>query len=110
MPTFFERKLLPPTAGILLAVATVISGGQAAVAANFRAVSTGTSGQGSEYLLLAQNSGQLPQGTTSSPSQNRATVSREPLPARIPEPSTVLGLGLVAGSLVLSRRRVRVKN
>ncbi|MEG4440422.1 PEP-CTERM sorting domain-containing protein [Microcoleus sp. AT9_B5] len=109
MPTFFERKLLPPTAGILLAAAAVISGGQAAVADNVRAVSTGTSGQGSEYLLLAQNSGQLPQGTNS-PSQNRATVSREPLPARIPEPSTVLGLGLVAGSLVLSRRRVRVKN
>ncbi|MEG3931734.1 MULTISPECIES: PEP-CTERM sorting domain-containing protein [unclassified Microcoleus] len=109
MTTFFERKLLPPTAGILLAAAAVISGGQAAVAANFRAVYTATSGQGSEYLLLAQNSGQLPQGTNSS-SQNQATPSRESLPARIPEPSTVVGLGLVAGSLALTRRRVRVKN
>jgi hypothetical protein len=109
MPTFFDRKLLPSTAGILLAATTVISGGQAAIAANVRAVYTVTSGQGSEYLLLADNIGQLPQGTTSS-SQNRATLSREPLPVRIPEPSTVVGLGLVAGSLALSRRRVRLKN
>ncbi|MEG4091378.1 PEP-CTERM sorting domain-containing protein [Microcoleus sp. Pol12B4] len=28
----------------------------------------------------------------------------------MPEPSTVVGLGLVAGSLALTRRRVRVKN
>ncbi|MEG4352468.1 PEP-CTERM sorting domain-containing protein [Microcoleus sp. LAD1_D5] len=109
MPTFFERKLLSPTAGILLAAATVISGSQAAVAANVRAVSTATSGQGSEHLLLADSIGQLPQRTTSS-SQNRATVSREPLPVRIPEPSAVIGLGLVAGSLAVTRRRVRVKN
>jgi hypothetical protein len=107
MPTFFERKLLPPTAGILLAAA-VISSGQAAVAANVRAVSTAASWQGSENLLLAQT-GQAPQGTTFS-TQNRATVRREPLRVRIPEPSTVVGLGLVAGSLALSRRRVRVKN
>ncbi|MEG5034369.1 PEP-CTERM sorting domain-containing protein [Microcoleus sp. AT3-D2] len=107
MPTFFERKLLPPTAGILLAVA-VISGGQAAVATNVRAVSTATSGQGSEYLLLAQT-GQLPQSTTSS-TPNRGTTNRVPLPVRIPEPSAVVGLGLVAGSLALTRRRVRVKN
>ncbi|MEG4582494.1 PEP-CTERM sorting domain-containing protein [Microcoleus sp. MON1_C5] len=108
MPTFFERKLLPPTAGILLAVVAVISSGQAAVAANVRAVSTAASWQGSENLLLAQT-GQAPQGTTFS-TQNRATVRREPLRVRIPEPSTVVGLGLVAGSLALSRRRVRVKN
>ncbi|MEG4278436.1 PEP-CTERM sorting domain-containing protein [Microcoleus sp. MON1_C1] len=108
MPTFFERKLLPPTAGILLAVAAVISSGQAAVAANVRAVSTAASWQGSENLLLAQTD-QAPQGTTFS-TQNRATVRREPLRVRIPEPSTVVGLGLVAGSLALSRRRVRVKN
>ncbi|MEG4533136.1 PEP-CTERM sorting domain-containing protein [Microcoleus sp. D2_18a_D3] len=108
MPTFFERKLLPPTAAILLAVAAVISGGQAAVAANVRAVYTTSSGQGSEYLLLAQT-GQLPQSTTSS-TPNRGTANRVPLPVRIPEPSAVVGLGLVAGSLALSRRRVRVKN
>ncbi|MEG3909929.1 PEP-CTERM sorting domain-containing protein [Microcoleus sp. Pol12B5] len=107
MPTFLERKLLPPTAGILLAVA-VISGGQAAVAANVRAVSTAASWQGSENLLLAQT-GQLPQSTSSS-TPNRGTANRVPLPVRIPEPSAVVGLGLVAGSLALSRRRVRVKN
>ncbi|MEP6518418.1 PEP-CTERM sorting domain-containing protein [Microcoleus vaginatus] len=108
MPTFFERKLLPPTAGILLAVAAIISGGQAAVAANVQAVSTAALGQGSENLLLAQT-GQLPPSTTSS-TPNRGTENRVPLPVRIPEPSAVVGLGLVAGSLALSRRRVRVKN
>lgn len=108
MPTFFERKLLPHTVGILLAAAAFISGGKAAVAANVGAVYTTTSGQGSEYLLLAQT-GQLPQSTTSS-TPSRGTENRVPLPARIPEPSTVVGLGLVAGSLVLTRRRVRVKN
>ncbi|MEG4214663.1 PEP-CTERM sorting domain-containing protein [Microcoleus sp. Pol14C6] len=108
MPTFFERKLLPPTAGILLAAAAVISGGQAAVAANVRAVYTAASSQGSENLLLAQT-GQLPQSTTSA-TPNRGTTDRVPLPVRIPEPSTVVGLGLVAGSLAVSRRRARVKN
>ncbi len=107
MATFFDRTLLPSTAGILLAAA-VISSGQAAVAANVQAVSTAASWQGSENLLLAQT-GQLPQGTTSS-TPNRGTANRVPLPVRIPEPSTVVGLGLVAGSLALSRRRVRVKN
>ena len=108
MPTFFERKLLPPTAGILLAAAAVISGGQAAVAANVRAVYTATSGQGSENWLLAKNTEQFTQANSGIPS--RGPAKPEPLPARIPEPSAVVGLGLVAGSLALSRRRVRVKN
>ena len=106
MHTFFERKLLPHATGILLAAA-VMSGGQAAVAANVRAVSTAASGQGLENLLLT-NIAQLPQGTTSlSPSPGRV---RRVLPVRIPEASTVVGLGLVAGSLAVTRRRVRVKN
>ena len=99
MPTFFDRKLFPLTAGICLAAA-VMSGDKAALAANVW--------QGSENLLLAQV-GQPPQGTIS-PSPSPGTVSRVPLPVKIPEPSTVVGLGLVAGSLVVSRRRVRVKN
>ncbi|MEG4840153.1 PEP-CTERM sorting domain-containing protein [Microcoleus sp. B9-D4] len=107
MPTFFEPKLLPSTAGILLAVA-VISGGQAAVAANFRAVYTATSGQGSENLLLAKNTEQFTHGNSGTPT--RGPGKPEPLPARIPEPSAVVGLGLVAGSLALTRRKVRVKN
>ena len=107
MHTFFERKLLPHATGILLAAA-VMSGGQAAVAANVRAVSTAASWQGSETLLLT-DIGQLRQGTTS-PSPSPSPVRRLPLPARIPEPSTVVGLGLVAGSLAVTRRRVRVKN
>lgn len=105
MHTFFERKLLPHATGILLAAA-VMSGGQAAVAANVPAVSTAASGQGLENLLLT-NIAQLPQGTTS-PSPRPGRVTRVPM--RIPESSTVVGLGLVAGSLAVTRRRVRVKN
>ncbi|MBE9097744.1 PEP-CTERM sorting domain-containing protein [Tychonema sp. LEGE 07203] len=105
MSTFFARKLLPRAAGILL-TATVISGGQAALAGNVRAVSAAASSQGSESWLLAQI-GQPPQGTTS-PSPNPARVNRAPLPVKIPEPSTVVGLGLVAGSLVVTRRRAKV--
>jgi PEP-CTERM putative exosortase interaction domain len=107
MHTFFERKLLPHATGILLAAA-VMSGGQAAVAANVRAVSTAASGQGLENLLLT-NIAQLPQGTTS-PSPTPPRVIRRVLPVRIPEASTVVGLGVVAGSLAVTRRRVRVKN
>jgi hypothetical protein len=107
MHTFFERKLLPHATGILLAAA-VMSGAQAAVAANVRAVSTAASEQGLENLLLT-NIAQLPQGTTS-PSQTPPRVIRRVLPVRIPEASTVVGLGVVAGSLAVTRRRVRVKN
>jgi len=105
MHTFFERKLLPHATGILLAAA-VMSGAQAAVAANVRAVSTAASGQGLENLVLT-NVAQLPQGTTS-PSPSPGRVTR--VPVRIPEASTVVGLGVVAGSLAVTRRRVRVKN
>jgi hypothetical protein len=107
MPTFFARKLLPPATGILLVATTVISCGQAALAANVSAVSTTTSSQGSEHLLLAQ-AGQSPQGTIL-PSPNSGTVNRAALPVKIPEPSMLAGLGLVAGSLVMTRRRGRVK-
>ena len=100
MPTFFDRKLFPLTAGICLAAAAVISGNQAALAANVA--------QGSENLLLAQI-GQPPQGRIS-PSPSPGTLRRAALPVKIPEPSTVLGLGLVVGSLSVTRRRVRVKN
>ncbi len=107
MHTFFERKLLPHATGILLAAA-VMSGAQAAVAARVPAVSTAASEQGLENLLLT-NIAQLPQGTTS-PSPTPPRVIRRVLPVRIPEASTVVGLGLVAGSLAVTRRRVRVKN
>ena len=107
MPTFFACNLLPSVAVILLAATTVISGPQAALAANVIAVSTVTSSQGSEHLLLAQT-GQSPQGTIL-PSPNPGTVNRTPRPVKIPEPSMLAGLGLVAGSLLMTRRRVRVK-
>ncbi len=106
MLTFFARKLLSPAAGILLAATAVISVGQAAFAGNVRAVSVAAASQGSEYWLLAQV-GQPPQGI-SSPSPSPGRVNRAPLPVKIPEPSTVVGLGLVAGSLVVTRRRARV--
>ncbi|MEG4804179.1 PEP-CTERM sorting domain-containing protein [Microcoleus sp. ARI1-B5] len=108
MPTFFARKLLPPTAGIFLAVAAVMSGGQAALAANVGAVYTAASSQSSENLLLAI-AGQPPQAITSV-NPNPGTVNRAPGPVKIPEPSMLGGLGLVAGSLVVTRRRARVKN
>ena len=107
MHTFFERKLLPHATGILLAAA-LMSGGQAAVAANVPAVSTAASEQGLENLLLT-NIAQLPQGTTAALSPGPGRVTRV-LPVRIPEASTVVGLGVVAGSLAVTRRRVRVKN
>ena len=108
MPTFFDRKLLPSAAGILLAAAAVISGGQAALAANVRAVHTAAPSLGSQNLLLAQT-GQPRQATTT-PSPIPITVNRVPLPVKIPEPSMLGGLGLVAGSLVVTRRRARVKS
>jgi hypothetical protein len=107
MPTFFDRKLLPITAGICLAAAAIISSGKAALAANVQVVSSTASLQNSDNLLLAQI-GQPPQGRTS-PSPSPSPVRRVVLPVKIPEPSTVVGLGLVAGSLVVSRRG-RLKN
>jgi hypothetical protein len=106
MHTFFERKLLPHATGILLAAA-VMSGGQAAVAANVGAVPTAASWQGLENLQVT-NIAQLPQGTTSLSPTRPGRVTR--VPVRIPEASTVVGLGVVAGSLAVTRRRVRVKN
>lgn len=106
MLAFFARKLFSPAAGILLAATTVISVGQAAFAGNVGDVSVAAASQGSENLLLAQI-GQPPQGTTS-PSPNPIRVNRAPGPVKIPEPSTVIALGLVAGSLAVTRRRARV--
>ncbi len=103
MLTFFDRRLLPRAAGIFLAAAAVISGGRAALAANVQNVSSAASGSGAKNLLLAQI-GQPPQGTTSPSPIPGAAVRQVPLPVKIPEPSTVVGLGLVAGSLAVSRR------
>jgi PEP-CTERM motif len=107
MPTFFLDYFLTSTAGILFAVVTVISGGEAAVAANFKAVSIVAKSSVSENLLLAQVN-QPPQGNNTS-NQTGGAVNRVPLPVRIPEPSTMAGLGLVASSLVITRRR-RLRN
>ncbi|MEG3847147.1 PEP-CTERM sorting domain-containing protein [Microcoleus sp. herbarium19] len=103
MPTFFDRKLLPRAAGILLAAVAVISGGEAAAAANVETVPTAASRPGAENLLLAQI-GQPPRGKTSPSPSPGAAVRQVPLPVKIPEPSTVVGLGLVAGSLAVTRR------
>jgi hypothetical protein len=107
MPTFFLNYFLTPTAGILFAGATVMSGGEAAVAANEGAVWIVAKSSGLENLLLAQVN-QPPQGSSSS-SQSGGAVNRVPRPVKIPEPSTLVGLGLVASSLVVTRRR-RLKN
>jgi PEP-CTERM motif len=106
MPTFFLNYFLTSTAGILFAVVTVISGGKAVVAANFGAVSMVAKSSVSENLLLAQVVQSSPCINCSYPSL--ATPSPTPLPVKIPEPSTMVGLGLVASSLVVTcRRRVR---
>jgi PEP-CTERM motif len=107
MPTFFLNYFLTSTTGVLLVVMTVVSGGKAAVAANFGADSILAQSSGLENLLLAQVN-QPPAGNTPS-TQAAGAVNRAPLPVKIPEPSTMAGLGLVASSLVVTRRR-RLRN
>ncbi|NJK69574.1 MAG: PEP-CTERM sorting domain-containing protein [Microcoleus sp. CSU_2_2] len=107
MPTFFLNYFLIPTTGVLFAVVTVVSGGKAAVGAHFGAVSIVAKSSVSENLLLAQVN-QPPQGNNPT-NQTGGAVNRTPLPVKIPEPSTMAGLGLVASSLVVTRRR-RLRN
>jgi PEP-CTERM motif len=107
MPTFFLNYFLISTTGVLLAVVTVLSGGKAAVAANFGTVSMVAKPSVSENLLLAQVN-QPPQGNNAS-NQTGGAVNRASLPVKIPEPSTMAGLGLVASSLAVTRRR-RLRN
>lgn len=103
MPTFFLNYFLTRTAGILLVAVTLMSGGSSAVAANVGAVSIATKSSDVENLLLAQVNPAPPSNNPTTPI--RVAVGRAPLPVKIPEPSTMVGLGLVAGSLVATRRR-----
>jgi len=107
MPTFFPKIFLTPTAGIVLALATVVCGGKSAVAGNFPAVSMVAKSSVSENLLLAQVVQSSPCRSCYDP--NAGTASPVPLPVKIPEPSMLGGLGLVASSLVVTSRR-RLKN
>jgi hypothetical protein len=107
MPTFFLNYFLTSTAGVLLAVVTVVYGGKAAVAANFGGGSILAKSSGLENLLLAQVNQPPASNTPSTPTGG--AVNRAPLPVKIPEPSTMAGLGLVASSLVVTRRR-RLRN
>ncbi|MGL5065579.1 MAG: PEP-CTERM sorting domain-containing protein [Microcoleus sp.] len=108
MPTMFSDKFLQPAAGILLAVATVISVPKAAMASDFLAMEIAPQSSGWGNLFLGQVSPPSPGGISPTPTPGRAIPL--PLPVKIPEPSTVVGLGLVAGSLALTRRRQRVKD
>ena len=108
MPTIFPDKFLTPAAWILLAATTVISFPKAAAASDFLAISIAPKSSGSANLFLAQAS--PPNPGRSSPTPNPGRVIPLPLPVKIPEPSTVAGLGLVASSLALTRRRPRVKD
>lgn len=107
MPRFFLNYFLTRTAGILLVGVTLMSGGSSAVAANVGAVSIATKSSGAENLLLAQANPAPPSNNPTT--GNGVAVSRAPLPVKIPEPSTMAGLGLVASSLVATRRR-RLRN
>ncbi|MEG4282772.1 PEP-CTERM sorting domain-containing protein [Microcoleus sp. A006_D1] len=104
MPTFFARKFSPSVAGIFLVAAAVISGGKAATASDFHAVSIAPKSSGLENLFLAQVGG--PNPGRSSPSPNPGRVIPVSSPVKIPEPSMLGGLGLVVGSLVVTRRKV----
>jgi hypothetical protein len=104
METFFTNKFVSSTAGILLTVATVIYSSKAAVAANFPAVVIVTQSSSTwENLLLAQAAESSPCINCSNPSARQANPA--PLPVKIPEPSSVAGLCLVATSLAMTRRR-----
>ncbi|MEZ2226008.1 PEP-CTERM sorting domain-containing protein [Microcoleus sp.] len=99
MPTFFPKIFFKPTAGIVLALATVVCGGQSGVA---RVPAE------PQNLLLAQVVQSTPCRSCSNPPGG--TASPVPLPVKIPEPSMLGGLGLVVGSLVVTRSRRRWKN
>lgn len=107
MTTFFLNYFLTSTVGILLTAVTVISGGSPAVAANQEAAAIVPKSSVAQNLVLAQVN-QPPRGNNPA-NQNGGAVNRVPLPVKIPEPSTIVGLGLVASSLAVTRRR-RVKN
>ena len=104
MPTFFTCRLLPPVAGIFLVATAVISGSQAATASDFQAVSIAPKSSGLENLFFAQVGGPNPGRSSPSPSPGRVIPVSSPV--KIPEPSMLGGLGLVVGSLVVTRRRV----
>ncbi|HLO49070.1 MAG TPA: PEP-CTERM sorting domain-containing protein [Kamptonema sp.] len=86
-------------------MATAIAWGEAAGASNFQSSLISKIGySGNSFLAQASPSTQntdLPPFPTS----DLAT----PSPARVPEPATLAGLGVVAGSFVLTRRRTGKK-
>lgn len=90
MPTFFPKILLTSTAGIVLTLATVVCEGESAVAVKVPAFSVAKSSISKKLVLT--------QVVQSSP------VS---VAVKIPEPSMLAGLGLVACSLVVTRRRLK---
>ncbi|MFM9268520.1 PEP-CTERM sorting domain-containing protein [Tychonema sp. BBK16] len=104
MPTFYPKIFFISTVGIVLVLATVVGGGKSAVAGNV-AVSKVAKSSISEKLLLAQVVQSSPCITCLD--QNRLTASPVPVPVKIPEPSMLAGLGLVACSLMVTRRRVK---
>jgi hypothetical protein len=106
MPTIFSDKFLKPAAGIFLAAIAVVSSPKAAAASDFPAISIVLQSSGLENLFLGQASSPSPGGSSPTPTPGRSIPL--PLPVKIPEPSTVAGLCLVASSLVLTRRRQRV--
>lgn len=97
------NKLLTSGAGVLY-IATVIAWGEGAFAANLQTISLGRMWN-SGNSLLAQSS---PTSPLSDARPDRS-LSTTPSPARVPEPAMLAGLGVVAGSFALTRRRAGKK-
>jgi len=101
MSAFCINKLLTSSARVLI-IATAIAWGETAEASNFQANSMGKSWH-SGNSLLAQVGQPSPTSDTHPVFPNSDFPS--PSPARVPEPAMLAGLGIVAGSFALTRRR-----
>ena len=92
------NKLLTSGAGVLC-IATAIAWGETAFAANLQTISLARVWHsGNSFLAQIQPASDAP------PVLDKQ-LPTNPSPARVPEPAMVVGLGLVAGSFALTRRR-----
>lgn len=97
--TTLMMKYLTSTAGVSCILATALWGSQPALAVSSPSVALDGMGmwQGLASPLLAQTASR--QGTS-----GISPRSQTP-PARVPEPGTLAGLAVIAGSFTIARRR-----